>query len=137
MKALVSKTHIRRCPFCPPREHEVLETHPLAVAIRDSYPLTRGHSLVIPRRHVSSFFELTTDERLAILELLDRSKVMLDSEYAPDAYNIGINDGAAAGQTVMHLHVHLIPRYKGDADDPRGGVRWIFPAKAAYWKEDE
>jgi diadenosine tetraphosphate (Ap4A) HIT family hydrolase len=129
--------HIRKCPFCPPREHEVLESHPLAIAIKDSYPLTRGHSLVVPRRHVSSFFELTVDERLAILELLDRSKVTLDGEYAPDAYNIGINDGAAAGQTVMHLHVHLIPRYKGDADDPRGGVRWIFPAKAAYWKADE
>jgi diadenosine tetraphosphate (Ap4A) HIT family hydrolase len=133
----VSETHIRKCPFCPPREHEVLETHPLAVAIKDSYPLTRGHSLVIPRRHVSSFFELTADERLAIIELLDRSKVALDREYAPDGYNIGINDGAAAGQTVMHLHVHLIPRYEGDAEDPRGGVRWIFPAKAAYWKADE
>jgi diadenosine tetraphosphate (Ap4A) HIT family hydrolase len=137
MKCLVSEIDLLKCPFCPPREHEVLETHPLAVAIKDSYPLTRGHSLVVPRRHVSSFFELTADERLAILELLDRSKVMLDSEYAPDAYNIGINDGAAAGQTVMHLHVHLIPRYKGDADDPRGGVRWILPAKAAYWKADE
>ncbi len=121
------------CPFCPPKEGEILEMHPLAVAITDSNPLTRGHSLVIPRRHVASFFELSGEERLAIGELLDRVKVAIDRDHGPDAYNIGINDGAAAGQTVMHLHVHLIPRYKGDADDPRGGVRWIFPRKAAYW----
>ena len=123
----------KKCPFCPPKDHEIIETHELAVAIKDSFPLTRGHSLVVPRRHVASFFELTAAERTAMLELLDRAKAALDREFAPDAYNIGINDGAAAGQTVMHLHVHLIPRYKGDADDPRGGVRWIFPKKADYW----
>ena len=123
----------RKCPFCPPKDHEVLESHALAVAIKDSYPLTRGHSLVVPRRHVASFFELTVEERLAILELLDKARAAIDREHAPDAYNIGINDGAAAGQTVPHLHVHLIPRYAGDTDDPRGGVRWIFPRKAAYW----
>lgn len=123
------------CPFCPPRDHEVLETHALAVAVKDSFPLTKGHALVVPRRHVASFFELTADERAAMLDLLDRAKAALDREYAPDAYNIGINDGAAAGQTVMHVHMHLIPRYKGDADDPRGGVRWIFPKKAEYWNK--
>ena len=123
----------RKCPFCPPKENEILETHALAVAITDSNPLTKGHSLVVPRRHVASFFELTGEERLAIGELLDRLKASIDAKHGPDAYNIGINDGAAAGQTVMHLHVHLIPRYKGDADDPRGGVRWIFPRKADYW----
>ena len=125
----------KKCPFCPPKDHEVLETHELAVAIKDSFPLTRGHALVVPRRHVASFFDLTTEERLAIVELLDRAKAVLDKRYAPDAYNIGINDGAPAGQTVMHVHVHLIPRYKGDADDPRGGVRWIFPRKADYWNK--
>ena len=123
------------CPFCPIKEREILASHALAVAITDSFPLTRGHSLVLPRRHVASFFELTAEERIAILELLDQAKAALDKQYVPDAYNIGINDGAAAGQTVMHLHVHLIPRYKGDADDPRGGVRWIFPRKAAYWTQ--
>jgi diadenosine tetraphosphate (Ap4A) HIT family hydrolase len=105
------------------------------MAVRDGFPVARGHSLIVPRRHVSSFFELTVDERLAILELLDRSKIQLDGQYAPAGYNIGINDGVAAGQTVMHLHVHLIPRYKGDVADPRGGVRWIFPEKAAYGKQ--
>ena len=123
----------KKCPFCPPKQQEILETHPLAVAISDSFPLTRGHALVVPRRHVASFFELTPEERVAILDLLDRAKAVIDNKHSPDGYNIGINDGAAAGQTVMHLHVHLIPRYKGDAEDPRGGVRWIFPRKADYW----
>ena len=131
----MSETPPKKCPFCPPRAHEVLETHPLAVAITDSFPLTRGHALVVPRRHVPSFFELTVEERLAMVELLDRAKAVLDREHAPDGYNIGINDGVAAGQTVMHVHMHLIPRYKGDADDPRGGVRWIFPRKADYWSQ--
>ncbi len=123
----------KRCPFCPVKDREIIATHPLAVAITDSFPLTRGHALVVPRRHIASFFELTQEERLAILELIDQAKAEIDRLHAPDGYNIGINDGAAAGQTVMHLHVHLIPRYAGDADDPRGGVRWIFPRKADYW----
>lgn len=122
------------CVFCALGEEDAVHTHALAWVRRDGYPLTQGHSLVIPRRHVASFFELTAEERLAILELLDRAKESLDRQYRPDGYNIGINDGAAAGQTVMHLHVHLIPRYRGDTSDPRGGVRWIFPDKAAYWK---
>jgi diadenosine tetraphosphate (Ap4A) HIT family hydrolase len=125
----------KKCPFCPVKQHEIIAEHPLAVAITDSFPLTRGHALVVPRRHVPSFFELTQDERLAILELLDKAKAAVDAQHAPDGYNVGINDGVAAGQTVMHVHLHLIPRYKGDADDPRGGVRWIFPRKADYWSK--
>ena len=125
----------KNSPFCPPKEREIIASHALAVAVTDSFPLTRGHSLIVPRRHVPSFFELTTDERLAMMGLLDEAKAALDLQHAPDGYNIGINDGTAAGQTVMHVHVHLIPRYRGDADDPRGGVRWIFPRKAEYWKE--
>jgi diadenosine tetraphosphate (Ap4A) HIT family hydrolase len=131
----MSEPQTKPCPFCPPKEREILAAHPLAVAIEDSYPLTKGHSLVVPRRHVASFFELTAEERAAMMELLDRAKAALDRKHAPDAYNIGINDGQAAGQTVMHVHLHLIPRYKGDADDPRGGVRWIFPRKADYWSK--
>lgn len=119
--------------FCSTTDAERVHAHPLAFVRRDGYPLTPGHSLVIPRRHVASFFELTADERLAVLELLDRTKAELDRTLRPQAYNIGINDGPAAGQTVMHLHVHLIPRYAGDRPDPRGGVRWIIPDKAAYW----
>ena len=122
------------CPFCAIPRDQVLIEHPLALAKRDGYPVSKGHTLIIPRRHVASFFETTEEERQAMLKLLDEMKAMLDREHKPDGYNIGINNGAAAGQTVMHLHLHLIPRYAGDTADARGGVRWIFPDKAAYWK---
>jgi diadenosine tetraphosphate (Ap4A) HIT family hydrolase len=124
----------RDCPFCALPNEMIVESHPLAVVKRDSFPVTQGHSLIIPRRHVQSFFESTEEERLAILVLLQRAKSLLDEQYRPDGYNVGINDGAVAGQTIMHVHVHLIPRYRGDSDDPRGGIRCIFPDKAAYWK---
>lgn len=108
---------------------------PLAYVKRDGYPLTDGHALVIPRRHVATFFDTTAEERQAMLELLDEVKALLDARSRPDGYNIGFNDGVAAGQTVMHLHIHIIPRYAGDTSDPRGGIRWIFPDKAAYWNK--
>jgi diadenosine tetraphosphate (Ap4A) HIT family hydrolase len=95
--------------------------------------VTRGHTLVIPARHVGTFFATTAEERSGLLSLLDTAKRQLDAEFAPAGYNIGINDGAAAGQTVPHLHIHLIPRYPLDRDDPRGGVRWVIPEKAKYW----
>ena len=121
------------CLFCSIPADQVLLEHPLALAKRDGHPVSKGHTLIIPRRHVVSFFETTDEERQAMLKLLDEAKAVLDREHKPDGYNIGINNGAAAGQTVMHLHIHLIPRYAGDRSDPRGGVRWIFPEKAAYW----
>jgi diadenosine tetraphosphate (Ap4A) HIT family hydrolase len=123
------------CPFCSIAPAEVLITRPLAIARHDLFPVSKGHTLIIPRRHVRSFFETTADERREMMELLDETKAVLDREQRPDAYNIGINDGAAAGQTVMHLHIHLIPRYIGDVADPRGGVRWIVPRQAEYWKK--
>jgi len=123
------------CLFCAIPPEQILIDGPIAVAARDSYPVSKGHTLIIPRRHVASFFETTEAERQAMLKLLDEMKAMLDREHKPDGYNIGINNGAAAGQTVMHLHMHLIPRYKGDRTDPRGGVRWILPEKATYWKK--
>ena len=91
--------------------------------------------MIIPRRHVASFFEITTEEESDMIDALREAKKKVESEFHPDGYNIGINDGLFAGQTVMHLHIHLIPRYKGDSLDPRGGVRWIFPDKAAYWNK--
>jgi diadenosine tetraphosphate (Ap4A) HIT family hydrolase len=90
---------------------------------------------VIPRRHVASFFDATPLEREAMLALLDMAKQQLQAEFGPAGYNVGINDGAAAGQTICHLHMHLIPRYPGDRPDPRGGVRWVIPDKADYWTE--
>jgi len=103
------------------------------MSIRDGYPLSVGHTLIIPKRHIASLFDATDEEQMALLQALRTLKIELTQQYAPDGYNIGINDGLAAGQTVLHLHIHLIPRYTGDCTDPRGGVRWIFPEKAVYW----
>lgn len=124
---------IRTCPFCPPDAERIAHANGLAVAIRDGFPVSPGHTLVIPRRHVASLADLTAQEATAIWDLLAEARRRLDAERRPDGYNLGVNDGRAAGQTVMHLHVHLIPRYEGDRPDPRGGVRWIFPDKADYW----
>jgi diadenosine tetraphosphate (Ap4A) HIT family hydrolase len=123
------------CPFCTIKPDEILVDRPLAVARRDTYPVSKGHTLIIPRRHVASFFETTEEERREMLRLLDEARTLLDREHQPDGYNIGINDGQAAGQTVMHLHIHIVPRYKGDKADPRGGIRSLFPDKAEYWKK--
>lgn len=125
----------RECPFCRLGEGEIVLANELALAISDRFPVTPGHSLVIPRRHVVSFFETTAEEREAIFDLVGKVRERLVVERQPDAFNMGINDGVAAGQTVMHLHVHLIPRYADDTEDPRGGVRWIMPVKAPYWKK--
>ncbi len=122
-----------RCPFCALPEERVILSNPHGVMIRDGFPVSPGHMLIIPVRHVGSFFALDVDERNHLLLLLEEAKRRLDKEFRPTGYNIGINDGAAAGQTVPHLHIHLIPRYAGDQPDPRGGVRWIFPDKADYW----
>ncbi|WP_022949731.1 HIT family protein [Methylohalobius crimeensis] len=121
------------CPFCTLPDERVIAHSPLALAVRDGFPVSPGHTLIIPRRHVGSFFDTRSDERSDLLALLERAKAQLISEFQPDGFNIGINDGAAAGQMVAHLHIHLIPRYLGDQSDPRGGVRWILPEKACYW----
>jgi diadenosine tetraphosphate (Ap4A) HIT family hydrolase len=123
------------CAFCDlPAACHVIEGR-LAVAIRDGFPVSPGHTLVIPKRHVASFFETTQAERQELMAVLFEARAALDREFGPSGYNIGINDGAAAGQTIPHLHIHLIPRCPGDRDDPRGGVRWVLPDKAAYWSE--
>ena len=122
-----------RCPFCPPDASRVLHHDALVFVLRDGFPVSPGHVLVIPHRHVGSFFDTTPAERRAILDAIEIARRAVEKEHRPDGWNIGINDGAAAGQTVPHLHVHLIPRYKGDRPDPRGGVRWILPEKADYW----
>ncbi|OGU00120.1 MAG: HIT family hydrolase [Geobacteraceae bacterium GWB2_52_12] len=143
------------CPFCAPANSEVILSNDHAFAIYDGYPVTPGHTLIVPKRHIASFFEATKEEQAAMFELLAEMRERLKSPPSslsemgetnkhsenteclsiPDGYNIGINDGPAAGQTVMHMHIHLIPRYAGDTNDPRGGVRWIMPVKAPYWKK--
>jgi diadenosine tetraphosphate (Ap4A) HIT family hydrolase len=121
------------CVFCSLPQDRIIDSNDLAMVIRDGFPISPGHTLVIPKRHVGSFFEITAEERAAMFALLDRAASGLKDELAPAGYNIGINDGPAAGQTVPHLHIHLIPRFESDVADPRGGVRWIIPEKADYW----
>ncbi len=128
-------TNPNRCPFCTLPNDRIIARNNHGVVVRDAFPVSAGHTLIIPIRHIGSFFELTADERAGLLDLLETGKAQLDGAHSPDAFNIGINDGPAAGQTVPHLHIPLIPRYIGDTTDPRGGVRWVIPAKAAYWRE--
>lgn len=123
------------CPFCNLDKTRIIIANDHAIAFHDGFPVTPGHSLIVPKRHIASFFEATREERAAMLNLLAEMRQLLLEERKPDGFNIGINDGTAAGQTVIHLHIHLIPRYAGDTADPRGGVRWIMPEKAPYWKK--
>lgn len=124
------------CPFCTVKEDAEqgpMTSNTLAHIRMDNFPVSPGHLLIVPNRHASNFFDLTAAEQRAVMELVEQGKQWLENRYQPDGYNIGINCGKAAGQTVMHMHCHLIPRYTGDQDDPRGGVRWILPEKADYW----
>ncbi len=125
---------MKPCPFCTLPAERIIDSNDLALVIRDGYPVSPGHTLLIPKRHIGSWFEITPEEQSAILDLLGKAKAVLEEEFKPDGYNIGINDGPTAGQTVPHLHMHLIPRYEGDLEDPRGGVRWIIREKAKYWE---
>ena len=121
------------CLFCEfLKNKEISAENDLAFAIFDGFPVNPGHVLVIPKRHVANYFELTTEEVLAIRDLLQRMKTEVDAKFHPDGYNIGVNVGADAGQSIFHVHVHLIPRYKGDVKNPRGGVRGVIPAKQSY-----
>ena len=131
-----SKTDgLSTCPFCSlPRERLWIETEH-AVAIPDEYPVSEGHTLVVPTRHVISIYELTVTEQNVIWELVSEVRQRLLTDLKPDGFNIGLNDGLAAWQTVMHAHVHVIPRWSGDVPDPRGGIRWVIADKAAYWKK--
>ncbi|HND52667.1 MAG TPA: DUF3427 domain-containing protein, partial [Pirellulaceae bacterium] len=120
------------CPFCRPPAGEILVSNEHALVLRDHYPVTDGHLLVCSRRHVADWFEATEAEQRAIMELLHEGRRHLLARHSPAGFNIGVNVGAAAGQTVMHLHVHLIPRYAGDVPDPRGGVRHVIPSRGNY-----
>jgi len=118
------------CPFCD-HSHSYLESS-LALARLDKYPVSPGHTLVTTKRHISSYFEATSDEVSGLWQLVGEVRQYLDSKHQPTGYNIGINVGSDAGQTVMHMHIHIIPRYKGDMEDPRGGVRGVIPNKQKY-----
>ncbi len=119
-----------KCIFC--NQEELILENELTWARYDRYPVSPGHLLIITKRHVADFFDTTIEERRALNDLLQEAKKMLEREYSLDGYNIGVNCGEAAGQTIMHLHIHLIPRYQGDIDNPRGGVRGVIPDKRIY-----
>jgi len=119
-------------PFLARPRSDWVASNSLAFAIRDLYPVAPGHTLIVPHRLVATWFEATRDEKVAIIDLIEVVKETLQGEFRPDGYNVGFNAGEAAGQTVMHLHVHVIPRYRGDVEDPRGGVRHVIPGKGNY-----
>jgi len=121
------------CPFCKVEsEREIIASTPLSISFFDGFPVSPGHALIIPRRHVASFFDLTKDEQHDMLKLADRVKFFIDEKYHPDGYNVGVNVGEAAGQSIFHVHMHIIPRYKGDVPNPRGGVRGVIHSKQNY-----
>jgi diadenosine tetraphosphate (Ap4A) HIT family hydrolase len=122
------------CPFCGRIDVGNFEwENEGAVAFSDGFPVSPGHTLVLPRRHEANLFDLTESERIELWRLVDQVKVGLDEEFQPGGYNLGVNVGEVAGQTINHAHIHIIPRYEGDTPDPRGGVRWVFPEHAPYW----
>lgn len=124
------------CPFCQLIQAGILYADfGLVVAIADRFPVAPGHTLLVPRRHEPDFFELTRDEHVALIDAALAVRSSLASKVSFDGVNLGLNNGEAAGQTVMHCHLHFIPRQKGDVPDPRGGVRWVFPGSAPYWTE--
>lgn len=132
---LNSAMEVAHCPFCQLRERPILLENDFAAAFPDAFPLSQGHTLVVPKTHVPSLFDLPAEGQAAIWSLVGRVRAKLLVDLTPDGFNIGLNDGPAAGQTVFHAHVHVIPRRIGDAADPRGGVRWVLPGKARYWGE--
>ena len=123
----------KECIFCnldPNRE--IIAQNDLALAFFDAFPVNPGHALIIPKRHVADYFDLTEDEGAAMQALLREVKAIVEKRFNPDGYNIGVNVNAAAGQSVFHVHMHLIPRYKGDVENPKGGVRGVIPSKQKY-----
>jgi diadenosine tetraphosphate (Ap4A) HIT family hydrolase len=127
---------MEKCPFCEIEkridESRIIYQDSTWIAILDNYPVSEGHTLLIPKRHCKSYFDLNFIELESVGVTIGIVKRILDTKYKPDGYNIGINCGEAAGQTVMHCHIHIIPRYNGDCENPRGGVRGVIPSRMDY-----
>ena len=121
------------CPFC--RSRNIIIENELAYADHDTYPASPGHCLVITKRHVPEYFQASAEEKAAIWSLVDEMKTVIDKTHQPDAYNVGVNIGKTAGQSVPHVHIHIIPRYEGDVENPQGGVRGVIPHKQKYVKK--
>lgn len=130
-------TPSRDCPFCEPSADRVLIERKHFRILWDGYPISPGHVLIVPIRHVARWEEISPSEQQALVEAIELAQTEIRKQRRPDGFNIGINDGVAAGQTIPHLHMHVIPRYTGDLADPRGGVRWVIPDRADYWSDRE
>lgn len=124
------------CPFCAPEKQRVFHETALITCLWDTFPVSDGHALVITNRHAPDWFQATEAERTALMEGVEIARQAIEAHHRPAGYNIGVNVGQAAGQTVPHLHVHVIPRYQGDVHDPRGGVRHVIPGKGNYLRRD-
>jgi len=121
------------CPFCNPvPERELIVESAMVYSMLDKFPVSSGHALIIPKRHTASYFDLSFKEQSACFFMLNKVKEILQKRFNPDGFNVGINIGATSGQTVPHVHIHLIPRYNGDVEEPRGGVRGVIPEKRSY-----
>lgn len=121
-----------KCPFCNPIAEDIVARSDLCYAMWDRFPVNKGHLLIIPFRHTPDFFSMTPEERDGVVSLVASCKEVIEENFTPDGYNIGFNVGEAAGQTLMHCHCHVIPRYAGDVPEPRGGVRGVVPEKRDY-----
>ncbi len=121
------------CPFCRIPTGGALLSNEAALAIPDAFPVCGGHTLVVPRAHVASVFDLPPAVQAQLWRLVADVRALLIEQFNARAFNVGVNDGLAAGQTVPHAHIHVIPRFAGDVADPRGGIRWVLPERAAYW----
>jgi len=124
------------CPFCSPPPDRVIFEGELVIGLWDGFPVSPGHALIVPKRHVADWFEATAEEQAELWSAVEAVRKLIEQNHQPDGYNVGFNCGRAAGQTVFHLHLHVIPRYEGDMEDPRGGVRHVIPDKACYWEKD-
>jgi diadenosine tetraphosphate (Ap4A) HIT family hydrolase len=124
------------CPFCQLGLEMIRWQNAYGIAFADIFPVSPGHTLVIPRKHVNSLADLPLDEYLGLWSLVAEARSALEGQTGAEGFTIGVNDGLAAGQTVPHAHIHIIPRFMGDVPDPRGGIRWVIPDRAAYWEEE-
>ena len=122
-----------KCVFCEnQKEENVLFDRTVWKAVLDEYPVSKGHTLIIPKEHVETYFDLSDSQKESLHYAIENVKKILDERYHPQGYNIGINCGEVAGQTIHHCHIHIIPRYEGDVESPRGGVRGVIPSKQNY-----
>jgi diadenosine tetraphosphate (Ap4A) HIT family hydrolase len=122
-----------QCPFCSLSKDQVWVETDIALAFLDAFPISEGHTLVVPKRHTPNLFNLEESEFLKVWSLVAKVRTILKKKYHPDGFNIGVNEGFAGGQTVGHAHIHVIPRWIGDVPDPKGGIRCVIPHKARYW----